>query len=676
MKHLNNHQQQQHPFVGSPTQQHLLSSGSSVPQPHVVPTVSIASGGGILTSTSNSIGSSAATTTMQQQPRLSNVTLKPLAVMKQQQQQQQPSAAVNVSLKAVRNSPSSSQKGANVSSSMFYMKSNSSGTTASVATSSGSPLELQQMGSVYTTSTAQAVYHNNNPQATTIQQPGPMMIPVSSYGQQSTGSSSSSSSAPLNSIKLTAPIHHILGGSKQSGSSVGVNMLKSGKNQLIQIHQVSSQSRTQSPQLPAQGGTYIGAGGQQQVVLQQSPHTTPGAGGTAMMLNVPTSLAGGSKVSSGSRFTPSSTSAISSTGNYIVSSSSASGLGVFGTSATLTTTTSTPISSSAIGHKGLSNLYTAAATVGGYDQQTFAEAVSKYGGGKGSSNSLSSAMNTPAGPPSGGSPSAVKSGKSGAAGGGRGRHNSGSQFQLHSTSSLASSPPVAGVSQHYAALEHQPNIAVEQQALVNHTASSPSSYRYAYSSSPSGITSTRTVTTTPTGPSPSVDADMIYLNGQSDETATARILQSLSQKSHETSGSAAKMMYSINRNHSYDPAQPSGTSGTTVITGRHRYDSTSSTDGRRMSGSVEATTILYADSIPLKECHTTSTIAHGTATHYPARDDEEGNSVEVRPGPVDPSAGLFYILQAIMQDHTYCEPMSTNVTDHHHHHHQNAYPVP
>ncbi|XP_052891578.1 uncharacterized protein LOC128299612 [Anopheles moucheti] len=609
-----------------------------------------------------------------QQPRLSNVTLKPLAVMKQQQQQQQQqsSTAVNVSLKTVRNSLSS-QKGAgtigsnvtpsNVSSSMFYMKSNSGPTSVPSAGS----LELQQMGgsvpaaSVYTTSTAQAVYHN----AQAIQQQAQMMIPVSSYAPSNSSSSnnivansiSAGTTTPLNSIKLTAPIHHILGGSKQSGTA-GVNMLKSGKNQLIQIHQVSSQSRTQSPQLQSSFiGANVGASGiqQQQVVLQhqQQQQHTPGA---TMMINVPHSLSS-SKVPSGSRFTPAS---IGSATNYIVSSS-ASSMGVFGTAATLTTTSSSTLSAPAVGgsgHKGLNNLYTAAATVGGYDQHTLADAVSKYASGKSATgNSLPPNVINP--PPSG-----APSSKSGKGAGGRGRHNSGSQFQLHT--SLASSPPVA--SHHYVALEHQlpPSAGVDQhptsqQASVSHTASSP--YRYAYASSPSSLTSGRTTVSQQSGASPSGDADMIYLNGQSDETATARILQSLSQKSHETSSGNVK---TYTRHHSYDPSQSSATG--TGAANRHRYDSSGSTDGRRMSGSVEATTILYADSIPLRECNTTNTMQH--PAHYSARDDDEGNSIEVRPGPVDPSAGLFYILQAIMQDHTYCEPLSSNVTEQH----RNAFP--
>lgn len=81
------------------------------------------------------------------------------------------------------------------------------------------------------------------------------------------------------------------------------------------------------------------------------------------------------------------------------------------------------------------------------------------------------------------------------------------------------------------------------------------------------------------------------------------------------------------------------------------------------SGSVDGTTTLYADNIPLKESSPASALA---TAHYSARDDDEGNSIEVRPGPVDPSAGLYYILQAIMQDHTYCEPITTTAAADHH----------
>uniref|UniRef100_A0A182JWJ1 SET domain-containing protein n=1 Tax=Anopheles christyi TaxID=43041 RepID=A0A182JWJ1_9DIPT len=334
--------------------------------------------------------------------------------------------------------------------------------------------------------------------------------------------------------------------------------------------------------------------------------------------------------------------------NYIVSS--ASSVAVFGSTGTLTTTSSTiSAASGAGGHKGLSNLYTAAATVGGYDQQSLAETVTKYSSAKGgASNSFSNVTI-----PSASGNSSFKTIKSI---GGRGRHNSGNQFQIHTP--LASSPPV--VSQHFVSLEHpMANSGVDQHqtsqhVLVNHTTSPP--YRYVYTTSSSGMASSRTPVSQQSGPSPSGDSDMNYLNGQSDETATARILQSLSQKSHETTGNAK--IYA--RHHSYETS--SSSSSVTGTPGRHRYDSSGSMDGRRISESVEATTTLYADNIPLKE--SSPAIASNTA-HYSSRDDDEGNSIEVRPGPVDPSAGLYYILQAIMQDHTYCEAITTSATENH-----------
>uniref|UniRef100_A0A182PZW4 Uncharacterized protein n=1 Tax=Anopheles farauti TaxID=69004 RepID=A0A182PZW4_9DIPT len=193
---------------------------------------------------------------------------------------------------------------------------------------------------------------------------------------------------------------------------------------------------------------------------------------------------------------------------------------------------------------------------------------------------------------------------------------------------------------------------------------------------------------------------MSYLNGgqsaTADETATARILQSLSQKSHESSAAAAaaaaaasaaasasgtttKQLYG--RHHSYEPplavnANAGASSVSVGTSSRHRYDSSGSTDGRRTSGSTDGSTTFFVDNIPLKEC------SNSSAMHYSSRDDDEGNSIEVRPGPVDPSAGRFYILQAIMQDHTYCEPsavtssstVASTTDQHHHHHHHHHYP--
>ena len=506
--------------------------------------------------------------------------------MKQQQQQQTPTA-VNVSLKTVR-SNSASQKGAlgsinhgtapsNVSSSMFYMKSGGG---------SGS-LDLQQTGGTSKAPiimTSGAVFHSGLlPGQTQV------MIPVSSYAQTNNSSSSSSNTissnsisagtpTSLGSIKLTAPIHHILGGSKQSSTTTTVNVMKTGKNQILQIHPQPAQSRTASPQL--QQGTFIGGnvGGtavqqqQQQVVVQQQQqqHTSGGGGGT-MMINVPASSLT-SKAPSVGRFTPSS---IGNTANYIVSS--ASSMAVFASTATLTTTSSTiSAATGGGGHKGLSNLYTAAATVGAYDQQTLAETVTKYSGGKSgpSSNNFTNAS-------TGGSTASAKSSAK-SIGGGRGRHNSGSQFQLHAP--LASSPPV--VSQHYVSMEHSmvPPAGVEQQhptsqqVLVNHTASPP--YRYVYTTSSTGTTSSRTPVSQQSGPSPAGDADVNYLNGQSDETATARILQSLSQKSHDTSTGSNAKLYA--RHHSYEPSSSSSSSSVAGTPSRHRYDSSGSTDGRRM----------------------------------------------------------------------------------------------
>ncbi|KFB47448.1 AGAP012236-PA-like protein [Anopheles sinensis] len=563
----------------------------------------------------------------------------------------------NVSQAASTTSSTATTTTTSTTTTTFYMKStNPSG----VSTSNGGVSLEQQQGvastSIYTTSTGQtAVYHNPNIQ--------PMMVPVSatsssSYAQHNTttsgvgiNSSTGLTASSHGSVKLSAASMHGL----THGTASKVNMMKANKNQLIQIHQ-QTQPRTQSPS--STGGTagstphnlMSGGGGGGGVILQQQQH----GGNVSPLIS--------SSSSSTATSTTTNTMKLSTSGRYTPSSSTSSPLGVsygnivpssYGASTVVATATSTGGSVISQGHKGLSSLYTAATTVGGYELQP--PLSSGKGIGPTSAGCYTNVLGTSGTTPS--SPiktTATKpSAGGGGGGGGRGRNNSGSQLQYLNNlvghgagpAGPASSSPVVG-SQSYVPVaadqqqqqqqqqHHTPSS--DHQTLVNHAASPP--YRYVYSSS----TASRT-----------------------DEQATARILQSLSRKSLESS-TAGKISY--NRQQSYEQSGPVVASpvNTTVSIpsrptgGRHRYDSTSSTDGRRMSVSVDSSTTYFADNIPLKESSPATMLS--SAYYYSSREDEEGNSIEVRPGPVDPSAGRYFILQAILQDHTYCGSNTTSST--------------
>ncbi|XP_053679214.1 serine-rich adhesin for platelets [Anopheles nili] len=589
----------------------------------------------------------------QQQPKLANVTLKTLNVMKHQ-----PSTVggVNVSLKTIR-SAGTTQKGNgninistttpnNATSQMLCLKNSNN-----IVTTSNALIDIQaNAGSVnttsmYTSTSAQAVYHN----AHTVQQQSAVLGGTPAFAQQhstinNTNSSNISNSgnnqvigipSSVGSIKLSSSMQHVMGASKQSNNAT--NVMKTNKNQLIQIQQQSSQSRTQSPLMQGAfiAGNLSGIGTQQPIVLQQQQQQQ----GTIIM-STPSSHT--TKTSGGSRYT---SSAMGTTVNYIAVSSSSS-IGSFGSGSTMTTLTTPPTPTVVgTGHKGLSNLYTAAATVGGYDQP-LAESMVSYTSVKSGASNFANVKGN------GGSP--MKATKNV---GGRGRNNSGGQYPLH----VPTSTPSSVAQHHYATLEQQSlaSGADQQstpQATVNYAASPP--YRYVYTSSPA-TTSAKALTAQQSGSGVN-EGDISYINGQSDETTTARILQSLSQKSLE-SGNNMKIL----------GRHPSGIELSGVsVSSRLRYDSSSSIDGGRQSGSADGVTSLFADNIPLKEC--ISSNMGSSSTYYSGRDDDEGNSVEVRPGPVDPSAGRFYVLQAVMQDHTYCEPLSTSVAqssvvEQHHH---------
>lgn len=160
--------------------------------------------------------------------------------------------------------------------------------------------------------------------------------------------------------------------------------------------------------------------------------------------------------------------------------------------------------------------------------------------------------------------------------------------------------------------------------------------------------------------------DQIFINGQqmTDETS-ARILQSLSQKSSSEAGiGTTKYTYKQPHFTFYGsdnvPQSPSniaaavpaasvnsGTPGVVYDPSDARFYEDKS-DGRRSSTSESITT--FADNIPLRE-------GFPPTYTYNQRDDDDQIGIEVRPAPVDISNGRYHILQAIFQDHTYCAPL-------------------
>ncbi|XP_058065419.1 serine-rich adhesin for platelets [Anopheles bellator] len=593
---------------------------------------------------------------------------------------------VNVNLKAVRSG--SVAKSGNITittsnASTFYMK---SGGATVVATNGGS---LQPHGSVttssiYTTSPTQSVgFHHPNAIQQQQQQTTMMMTSSPSFVQQQQqpvmGGNlvMATSSSPVTSVKLSASALHGVGLAKLTTTGTG-NTLKTTKNQLIQIHQQQSgsgsvasspsspspHSRTHSP-----GGMAVGVGGvplmmgtsgamnsaSTQIVLQQQQHAASGvpiilsSGGGA---TTTTTIVG--KISGGRFNTPTSLSTSIGGGTSFQPVGSSSSVG--GTT-TLTTTTQ--------GHKGLSNLYTAAATVGAFDQQP--ETIAKSGtpkGSTGNSNIFTNVISTYGGGSVVTSSTKAVTKLPTSSGSGRGRNNSG-QYLL---AAAPAAPPMAPCN--YAALDqHQLSGSAANAAgadhqslsMVNHTVSPPYQQqqhaRYVYASSPSRVSQhhQQSSETSPAGDSTASS----YFNGQqqlqSDETLTARILQNLSKKSMDSS--AAKATISYGRQHSFEaPSPATPASGSSSFPAGRSGDSL---EGRRVSGSIDGTVSMYADSIPLKN----DGYAPASSSHYSGRDDDEVNSVEVRPAPVDPSSGRFSVLQAIYQDHTYCITSSHSSRD-------------
>ncbi|XP_052873469.1 uncharacterized protein LOC128278780 [Anopheles cruzii] len=587
---------------------------------------------------------------------------------------------VNVSLKAVRSGGGA--KGGNITlttsnASTLYMK---SGGLAVVATNGGS---LQPHGSVttssiYTTSPAQSVSFHH-PNAIQQQQQTTMMVTSSpSFVQQQQQPGNlvmASSSSPVTSVKLSASALHGVGLAKLTTTGGTGNMLKTTKSQLIQMHQHQQQqqhhqsgcsgaasspaspsphSRTHSP-----GGMAVGVGGvplmmgtsgnamnsaaaaagSTQIVLQQQPHTATGvpiilsSGGGA---TTTTTIVG--KISGGRFNTPTSLSSFQPVGSSPVS---------LGTT-TLTTQ----------GHKGLSNLYTAAATVGAFDQQP--ETIAKSGAPKGTGSGNSANIFTSVISTYGGGSVVTSSTKATTKlpttfGSGRGRNNSG-QYQLAAAAVPTMAPcNYVALDQHQlsAGADHQPPL-----AMVNHAVSPPYQQqqhaRYVYASSPSRVSQQHQQQLASDTSGAGDTTASSYFNGQqqlqSDETLTARILQNLSKKSIDSSAAKAATI-SYGRQHSFEAPSPATPASSSFPAAGRSGDSL---DGRRVSGSIDGTVSMYADSIPLKND------GYASGSHYSGRDDDEVNSVEVRPAPVDPSCGRFALLQAIMQDHTYLAPGSSS----------------
>ncbi|XP_049543482.1 serine-rich adhesin for platelets [Anopheles darlingi] len=610
-------------------------------------------------------------------------------------------AMVNLSLKAVRSgvgigTASGKSGGGTITlptsnASTFYMKggnvvvSNGNGTVSLQQPLISSPHYTTTPPSVQTTVSFQ------HPSSNTIQQhhhPATMMVPTSASPQQpsmgggnvmvatnttSSGTVKFSASALHGLAKLSTPA--------ATGNGAASNLLKTTKNQLIQIHphhqqpQVSASSpaalspsphfRTQSPGLTVGGGNTVGSAplmistsgstgnAGAQIVLQQH--------GTPMMLV--SSAAGSSPTTSstativGKLGTASSRYPNVSSASFYTVSTSAYGGGV----TTMTTTSAT--STTTHGHKGLSNLYTAAACVGAYDQQQQQQQQLTQ-----QQHDMVTKIVTKSTTTTGPTPKVTPKAASGA---NRTRHNSVSQYQQNQLQQqnqqqlqhhLASSNPVSSASAiktSYVAVEHQQqhgSTATDQQqavALTNHVGSpaynqqQTSHTRYLYTSSPSKPSQQQQQQQQQQS-SDTIGNDTGYYNGQSDETFMARILQSLSKKSAE-SGLHGNAQYTANvpsvqnRHNQQQHQQPAYEVQSSAVT------------GRRMSISNEGTIVLEpSQSIPT---------APDPAVTAEYRDDEDLHSVEVRPAPIDPSSGRLAVLQAIILDHTYCIPNSWGVAE-------------
>uniref|UniRef100_A0A182FUG3 Uncharacterized protein n=1 Tax=Anopheles albimanus TaxID=7167 RepID=A0A182FUG3_ANOAL len=617
-------------------------------------------------------------------------------------------AMVNLNLKAVRSGVgigAASGKTGGITlptsnASTFYMKggnvvvSNGNGTVSLQQPLISSPHYTTTPPSVQTTVSFQ------HPSSNTIQQqqhhhhPAAMMVATSASSQPSSVGGGNvmvaTTTTSAGTVKFSASaLHGLAKLSTPAGTGNGAasNLLKTTKNQLIQIHPhpqqpqvsgsapaaVSSPSphfRTQSPGLQTVGsgntvGTAplmistsgsTGSGGGAQIVLQQ--HGSPMVHVSSVAGSSPTTTSTASIVgklaATGARYPP------ASSGNFYAVSTSAYG----GSVTTMITTSAT--STVTHGHKGLSNLYTAAASVGGYDQQQQQQQHQhQHQQQQQQQSDVVTKIMAKSATTSGPTPKVTP--KAGA-GGNRTRHNSISQYhqnqlqqqnqqqQHHLVSSNAVSS-ASTIKAAYAATEHGSTATDQQQqaaAMPNHVASSAYNQqqsghsRYLYSSSPTKPSQQQQQQQQQS--SDAIGNDTSYYNGQSDETFMARILQSLSKKSAE-SGLHGNAQYTVNvpsvhNRHNQQQQQQQQQQPT------YEVQSCAAT-GRSISN--EGSIVLEpSQSIP------GGPDAAATAEY---RDDEELHSVEVRPAPIDPSTGRMAVLQMILLDHTYCSPNSWGSTE-------------
>ncbi|XP_021711644.1 uncharacterized protein LOC5568599 isoform X2 [Aedes aegypti] len=427
--------------------------------------------------------------------------------------------SMSVNLKSVRNNSKSSATGVN---SQYYIKSSSNGTLQ----------QQQQPGtttSIYTTSPAQAVYHNPTP------------LP------------------PQQSIQI--PV------STTTTSGKGRGVYKTSKNQLIQIQQQQQQQQQpqSSPQRSITPSSPIGG------AMPQNVTYGGGFGST-------TTMGPGATSSSGVTFESSGPPSVTMAGS---------------------------------GSSGHHEHPIPSVTVTGYSSST--------GKNKKYASTVQNESNSP-----GFVLSPVKM-----KGTGRGRNNSISHYQ----------PSEATPYQRYSTSPSRP---LQQQQHQPFQSASPLGN--------SGFGQHQ-------HPSTSAREDQIFLNGQQmTDESSARILQSLSQRSTETGkyGAYKQQQFTFygSENVPQLPVQNMPAPGVNNASAKDApYDPIDArfpedkSDCRRSSSSE---IITYADNIPLME-------------GYPAKYDDynhpDDNIIEeVRPAPVDVSNGRFHILQAVLQDHTYFAP--------------------
>lgn len=470
---------------------------------------------------------------------------------------------MSVNLKSLRNNSKSTASGVN---SQYFIKNTSNGTISQTGTTT----------SIYTTSPAQAVYHNPTPHPPQH----PMQIPINTT----------------------------------TGKSRGV--YKTSKNQLIQIQQ--QQQQHQQHQQPHQSP-------QRSLTPSSSP-----LGGT-MSSNVTYGVTGATTIVQGNvnnRYQnynsypiPASQSQSSSTTSSVNSNFKQFNHHLYQSATSTASVTYDSSGTMTMSGGGGGGGGSGVVGVGGHHEHPIPSVtVTGYSSSTGKNKKYAPVVQNESNNTFVLSPVKTK-------GTGRGRNNSTSNYQ-----------PIEGIPyQRYSSSPSRPHQQQQFQTATSPLTSGPNQYQQQ---------------TTVLGRD-----DQVFLNGQQmTDESSARILQSLSQRSSETGKYGGLKQHQQQQFTFYGsdnvPQSPTTNmvpGGSSVNSAGIIYDPSDvrfyedKHDGRRSSSSD---VITYADNIPLRE-------GYPSSYSYNHRDDDDHIGVEVRPAPVDTSNGRYHILQAVLQDHTY-----------------------